>query len=99
MDVWAGSGLNSIGWRLTLKVYVCKWWMGHYSAMTPKRHICWSNSRKIGGLNKGVLNKKQRQEIAKHGVKSATVKTSSTGKKSYTGTGFLRGTGWGAELL
>ena len=53
---------------------MCRWWMGHYSGCTPKRHICWSNSRKIGGLDKGPLTKDERREIARTGVKSATIK-------------------------
>lgn len=70
--------------------------MGHYNSATPKRHVCWSNSPKIGGLNRGTLTKSMREEIAKTGVKAARTKVSKDGKKSYTGTRNLRGTGWGA---
>ena len=78
-----------------LQVYICKWWMGHYRSATAKRHICWSNTRKVGALDRGTLTKSQREEIRKSGVKSATTKVNRKGKKSYTGTQFLRGTGWG----
>lgn len=84
---------------LPLKVFVCRWWMGHYSSCTPKRHICWSNSRKIGGLDKGPLTKDERREIASTGVKSATIKVNKKGRKTYSGTTKLRGTGWGAKLF
>ena len=60
---------------------------------TPKRHICWANCRKIGGLDKGPMTAEQRKEIRKTGVKSAKVKVNRSGKKSYTGTSKLRGTG------
>jgi len=73
--------------------------MGHYSGMTPKRHICWANSPKVGGLDRGTLSSTQRREIARSGVKSATTKVNRKGKKQYTGTSSLRGTGWGPELI
>ena len=76
-----------------MKVFVCRRWMGHYSGCTPKRHICWSNSRKIGGLDKGPLTKDERREIARTGVKSATIKVNKKGRKTYSGTDQLRGTG------
>ncbi|CAL1144388.1 unnamed protein product [Cladocopium goreaui] len=79
--------------RTFTKVYVCRWWMGHYKSCTPKRHICWSNSKKIGGLDRGSLTKDQRKEIRRTGVKSAKVKTNKKGKKSYSGTSSLRATG------
>ena len=78
-----------------LQVYVCKWWMGHYRSATAKRHICWSNTRKVGALDRGTLTKVQREEIRSSGVRTATTKVNGKGKKSYTGTQFLRGTGWG----
>ena len=61
--------------------------------MTPKRHICWANSPKVGGLDRGTMNITQRREIAKSGVKSATIKVNGKGKKQYSGTSSLRGTG------
>ncbi|CAL1165837.1 unnamed protein product, partial [Cladocopium goreaui] len=89
---WYQPRLRSI-LRSIHKVYVCKWWMGHYRSATAKRHICWSNTRKVGALDRGTLTKSQREEIRKSGVKSATTKVNRKGKKSYTGTQFLRGTG------
>lgn len=62
-------------------------------AFTPKRHCCWSNSRRIGGLDKGVLSKHQRKEIRKTGVKTAKVKTNKDGAKSWSGTSQLRASG------
>ena len=75
------------------QIYTCRWWMGHYMSCTPKRHICWSNCRKIGGLDKGKLSEAQRQEIRSTGVKSASVKVNNKGRKVYTGTSKLRATG------
>lgn len=72
--------------------------MGHYLAMTPKRHICWANCRKVGGLDKGKLSKEQRQEIAWTGVKSATSKVRK-GRMTYSGTPQLRATGYEPELF
>ncbi|CAL1149128.1 unnamed protein product [Cladocopium goreaui] len=90
--VWYHPRLRAILRRFN-KVFVCRWWMGHYSGCTPKRHICWSNSRKIGGLDKGPLTKDERREIARTGVKSATIKVNKKGRKTYSGTAQLRGTG------
>ncbi len=73
--------------------------MGHYMACTPKRHICWSNSPKIGGLDKGCLTKAQREEIRLTGIKSAKVRVNKKGKKTYSGTSRLRGTGCRAQCL
>ena len=73
--------------------------MGHYHGKTPKRHICWSNTPKIGRLDKGVLKKHQREEIAKMGVKSAATKVNKKGGKSYSGTSALRGTGFGSQFF
>lgn len=67
--------------------------MGHYMACTPKRHVCWSNSRKVGGLDKGPLTSDQREEIRRTGVKSAKVTINKHGRKAYSGTSSLRGTG------
>ncbi|CAL1167200.1 unnamed protein product [Cladocopium goreaui] len=89
---WYHPRLRSILRHFT-KVYVCRWWMGHYMGCTPKRHICWANCRKIGGLDRGALTKPQRKEIAKIGVKSATVKVNRKGRKAYSGTSKLRSTG------
>ena len=83
----------------SLQIYVCRWWMGHYHSKTPKRHICWANTPKIGRLDKGVLKKQQREEIAKMGVRSVKTKVNKKGGKSYSGTSALRGTGFGSQLF
>ena len=75
------------------KVFTCTWWMGHYLSCTPKQHVCWANCKRIGGLDRGPLTREQRAEIRKTGVKSATVTVNKKGKKVYTGTSKLRGTG------
>ena len=97
---WACTYWDMPMWTFdSLQIYVCRWWMGHYHGKTPKRHICWSNTPKIGRLDKGVLTKHQREEIRKMGVKSATTKVNKKGGKSYSGTSALRGTGFGSQLF
>lgn len=86
-------GMEACGNQKPFQVYVCRWWMGHYKSYTPKRHICWANSKKIGALDRGCLTKDQREEIRRTGVKSAKVKTNKKGKKSFSGTSSLRATG------
>lgn len=72
--------------------------MGHYHSATPKRHVCWSNAKKIGGLDRGTMTKAQRKDIRRTGVRSAHVKVNRKGKKSYTGSSKLRATGWEAKF-
>ena len=62
----------------------------------PKAPHLLEQFRKIGGLDKGPLTKDERREIAHTGVKSATIKVNKKGRKTYSGTAQLRGTGWGA---
>ena len=59
--------------------------MAHYQSRTPKRHIAWSNSSKIGLFNMGRLTgfDYQSAEYKKH--KTATTKVSKSGKKSFQG--------------
>ena len=72
--------------------------MGHYMACTPKRHICWSNSPKIGGLDKGCLTKAQREEIRLTGIKSAKVRVNKKGKKHIVGHPDFVGLGAGLSV-
>ena len=67
--------------------------MGHYQSLTPKRHVCWSNSPKVGALNKGRLLNETRKAMAESTVKSATTKVRHDGKKTFSGTRYLRETG------
>lgn len=76
--------LSSCVWG-SFKAWSTRWWMAHYQSRTPKRHIAWSNSSKIGLFNMGRLTgfDYQSAEYKKH--KTATTKVSKSGKKSFQG--------------
>ena len=57
--------------------------------MPRKRHRAWSNSEAIGLLDRGFLQKKAREKCV---VKTATKKKTKSGKVSYSGTKWLKGT-------
>ena len=67
------------------KVYKVSWWMCHYNSGSPKRTKAFSNSKKIGLLNKGKLLKQDRERCT---VKT-TVRTKSGG---YQGSKELKST-------
>ena len=57
--------------------------------MPRKRHRAWSNSEAIGLLDRGFLRKKAREKCV---IKTATRKKTKSGKVSYSGTKWLKGT-------
>ena len=70
------------------------WWGRHYGALTPKRHRAWSNSPKVGLLDRGRLSKVERERCI---VKTTDRKINRQGKKSFAGNRFLKGTQSGAH--
>ena len=64
--------------------------------MPRKRHRAWSNSEAIGLLDRGFLQKKAREKCV---VKTATKKKTKSGKVSYSGTKWLKGTQCRPQLL
>ena len=63
--------------ELPVEVFLAYWWMGLFGGATAKRHLAISNS----------------PAVRLSGIKSAVAYTSKSGKKSYKGTRFLKGTG------
>ena len=44
------------------KVYRISWWMGHYGALSPKRHKAFTNNKWCGKFNLGKMHLKKFQE-------------------------------------
>ena len=65
--------------------------MGHYKSPTPKRHYCYSNSKAIQKIDKGVLQGWKKKSPEK---KVTTVQhyTDGSGRQRYKGTSRLRAT-------
>ena len=57
-----------------------------------KRHLAISNAPTVGELDLGTLATKKRKQLST-GAKSSIAYTSKSGRKSYKGTRFLKGTG------
>ncbi|CAK8988995.1 unnamed protein product [Durusdinium trenchii] len=64
------------------------WWARHYGALTPKRHICWSNTSQIGRLDRGKLSKAMRESC----IVKTTKKVNKNGKITFSGNKFLKQT-------
>ena len=73
---------------LLVKVTRVSFWMAHFLSKTPKRQYIYSNSSKVGILNKGRLR------MGRFGIRSNTTKRTRVngGKEKYTGTRFLQDT-------
>lgn len=74
------------------QVYQAAWWMGHYGHMSPKRHICWSNSPRAQCLDMGRMARDFQKLISSEGCKPARTYINSAGKKAFHGTKWLKGT-------
>ncbi|CAK9075408.1 unnamed protein product [Durusdinium trenchii] len=81
---------NAMAGRMCLLIYLveawsARWWMGHYGAKTPKRHVAWSSSPKVGLLNRGKLSwaSMRGRDYDKH--KTAVTGVSKSGKKTFQG--------------
>ena len=66
------------------QAWSARWWMAHFGAKTPKRHVAWSNSSAVGFLDMGKLVAFNRQsaEYQKHKTAKTTNKN---GKKQFSG--------------
>ena len=65
------------------EVFSTRWWMGSYKSLTPKRHVGYSNSKKISFLNMGTLRWDYTSDTYK---KNRTTKqVVKGGKKTFTG--------------
>ncbi|CAK8995911.1 Uncharacterized protein SCF082_LOCUS4565 [Durusdinium trenchii] len=54
-------------WRLLPKVYSASWWMGLYNALTPKRHIAFSNATAVKLLDLGTMSREAMNKLSRHG--------------------------------
>ncbi|CAK9085103.1 unnamed protein product [Durusdinium trenchii] len=73
-------------WTFSIfRAWSTRWWMGHYGAKTPKRHVAWSSSPKVGLLNRGKLSwaSMRGRDYDKH--KTAVTGVSKSGKKTFQG--------------
>ena len=74
---------------LTAQVYKIAWWMGHYNAKSPKRHLGLTNNVWTDKLNKGVLSKAARKRFS---LKTVNRTISKSGKMGYQGNSNLKKT-------
>ena len=72
--------------RFVSEAWSARWWMEHYKAKTPKRHIAWSNSEGIRLLDLGKLRNfdLKSSEYQKHRTAKVTI-NKTTGKKQFSG--------------
>ena len=77
-----------LGSKHSFEVHEVRWWMCHYKAPTPKRHVGFSNSKTIKKIDKGKL------QGWKPANKTVTVEhyVDGKGKRRYKGTSSLRAT-------
>ena len=68
---------------------MASFWMGHYTARTPKRHVLFANSPAIGLFDLGCLSKKARKPDA---PKTCVSYVDSRGRRRYKGTKHLKST-------
>ena len=68
---------------------MASFWMGHYNARTPKRHVLFANSPAIGLLDLGKLTKRARRTTA---PKTCVSYVDGRGRRRYKGTKHLKGT-------
>ena len=62
-----------------------KWWMGSYGGKTPKPHIAWSNTKKVGLLNLGRLVGWNYHSEEYKANRTAKTVVKDGGKKSFQG--------------
>ena len=72
------------------KVYLVKWYMGHYGASSAKPTKGWCNHRKLGELDPGKFNHKMINPKSKPTTVKKTI--DKNGKKTWTGTKALKDT-------
>ena len=83
---WTIPNIFCLGSNHGLEVHEVRWWMCHYKAPTPKRHVGFSNSKTIKKIDKGKL------QGWKPTNKTVTVQhyIDGKGKRRYKGTTSLR---------
>jgi len=74
---------------MTIRVFKISWWMRHYGACTPKRHVGLCNNVWFDRLNLGKLTKKDRKGCT---TKTVVKYVSKSGRPSYKGTSALKST-------
>lgn len=87
----------SICFDMIRQVWQTAWWMALYGGLTPKRHLAYSNSSRIGALNLGTLAKSRMQELSGHAYTASKTYKTRTGKKGFQGSKHLKQTqslGW-----
>ena len=72
--------------------------MQHYGGLTAKRHLGISNAETVGDFDFGKICKSIRKKLASSSAKSAKTYRTKSGKKAFSGSKFLKSTGWGAEF-
>ena len=80
------------------QVYQASFWMGHYGALTMKRHVVWANAPTIRCLDLGTMTKEQQKNF-NHNAKSTKKYKNKRGQSAYCGSKFLKQTGRLASLL
>lgn len=78
------------------EVFKISWWMRHYGACTPKRHVGLCNNVWFDRLNLGKLTKKDRKGCT---TKTVVKYVSKSGRPSYKGTSALKSTQFLARIL
>ena len=82
---------NSESYLSTPEVFEARWWACMYGAPTAKRSVGWSNCRTVKLLDLGRMVKKIHNQ--KGGIKSTKTYRNRRGKKSFSGSKFLKSTG------
>lgn len=78
------------------KVYKIAWWMAHYCALSPKRHMGLTNNVWADKLNKGKLTRKVRKGCT---LKTTDRTRSKDGKVGYKGNRNLKSTQFRPQLM
>ena len=78
------------------KVYKIAWWMAHYCALSPKRHMGLTNNVCADKLNKGKLTRKVRKGCT---LKTTDRTRSKDGKVGYKGNRNLKSTQFRPQLM
>lgn len=77
------------------EVFKISWWMRHYDACTPKRHVGLCNNVWFDRLNLGKLTKKDKKGCT---TKTVVKYVSKSGRPSYKGTSALKSTQFLARI-
>ena len=67
------------------QVWTIRWWMASFGSRTPKRHVGWSNSSRVGVLHGGKLKFDYKNPKYKANKTTRATISKTTGKKQFTG--------------